>query len=140
MTLAIITAILVLVSCACAFALQAGKMVETVFVCRCIFSPLLVGGVLMLSMVFGLIRPIKEIAEVARALGGERPVFLVFGPTMILGVLGCWGVFGEAIAPIANCCLLFPPTLAVYGHYKIGATIVPPLVMVAAMTAHLYLS
>ena len=33
---------------------------------------------------------------------------------------------------------MFPPTLAVYGHYKIGKTLVPPLVMLAAMTAHLY--
>ena len=94
----------------------------------------------MLSMAFGLMKPIKELAEVARALGGEQQVYLVFGPIMIFGVLGCWDVFGETIAPIANCCLMFPPTLAVYGHYKTGKTLVPPLVMLAAMTAHLYLS
>ena len=115
-------------------------MVETVFVCRCIFSPLLFGGLLMLSMGFGLLKPIKNVAEVAAALGETKSVFLVFGPIMIFGVLGCWGLFGKTIAPIANCCLMFPPTLAVYGHYKTGKTLVPPLVMLAAMTTHLYLS
>merc|ERR1711865_133638 len=115
-------------------------MVETVFVCRCIFSPLLVGGVLMLSMALGLIKPIKNLVDVVSTLGEPNSVFLVFGPTLICGVLGCWGVFGETIAPIANCCLMFPPTLAVYGHYKSGKPLAPPLVMLTAMTAHLYLS
>ena len=129
-------------------------MVEFVFVCRCIFSPLLFGGFLMLGMGVGLLKPIKQIAEVCSAIGvlwsdnDLRPtnpnspskVFLVFGPTLIFGVLGCWGLFGKTIAPIANCCLMFPPTLAVYGHYKTGKTLVPPLVMLAAMTTHLYLS
>ena len=114
-------------------------MVETVVVCRCIFSPLLFGGLLMLSMGCGLLKPIKQIAEVCLVFGETKSVFLVFGPIMIFGVLGCWDVFGETIAPIANCCLMFPPTLAVYGHYKTGKTLVPPLVMLAAMTAHLYL-
>jgi hypothetical protein len=115
-------------------------MVETVFVCRCIFSPLLFGGVLMLSMGFGLLKPIKQIAEVVGTVGEPKSVFLVFGPIMIFGVLGCWGVFGETVAPIANCCLMFPPTVAVYGHYKTGKPVAPPLVMLAAMTAHLHLS
>ena len=127
-------------------------MVEFVFVCRCIFSPLLFGGFLMLGMGVGLLKPIKQIAEVCSAIGvlwsdddNTKPnsptkVFLVFGPTMIFGVLGCWGLFGETIAPTANCCLMFPPTLGVYGHYKTGKTLVPPLVMLAAVTTHLYLS
>ena len=93
----------------------------------------------MLSMGCGLLKPIKQIAEVCLVFGETKSVFLVFGPIMIFGVLGCWDVFGETIAPIANCCLMFPPTLAVYGHYKAGKTLVPPLVMLAAMTAHLYL-
>ena len=67
----------------------------------------------MLSMGLGLLKPIKQIAEVVAALGETKSVFLVFGPTMIFGVLGCWGVFGETIAPIANCCLMFPPTFNV---------------------------
>jgi len=94
----------------------------------------------MLSMGFGLLKPIKQIAEVAAALGETKSVFLVFGPIMIFGVLGCWGVFGETIAPIANYCLMFPPTLALYGHYKTGKTLMPPLVMLTSMMAHLYLS
>jgi len=94
----------------------------------------------MLSMAFGLLKPIKNLAEVCAALGEPNSVFLVFGPILIFGVLGCWGVFGETIGPIANCCLMPPPALAVYGHYKTGKTLVPPLVMLAAMTAHLYLS
>ena len=94
----------------------------------------------MLSMGVGLLKPIKQIAEVVGTLGEPKSVFLVFGPIMIFGVLGCWGVFGETISPIANCWLMFPPTLAVYGHYKTGKPVAPPLVMLAAMTAHLYLS
>ena len=94
----------------------------------------------MLGMGVGLVKPIQQIAEVVGTLGEPTSVFLVFGPILIGGVLGCWGVFGETIVPIANYCLMFPPTLAVYGHYKTGKPITPPLVMLAAMTAHLYFS
>ena len=93
----------------------------------------------MLSMAFGLLKPIKQIADVVGTLGEPKSVFMVFGPVLIFGVLGCWGVFGETLIPIANCCLIFPPTLAVYGHHKTGQPLSPPLVMLAAMTAHLYL-
>ena len=65
----------------------------------------------MLSMAFGLSKPIKQISEVVGTLGEPKSVFLVFGPILIVGVLGCWGVFGETLVRIANCCLMFPPTL-----------------------------
>ena len=94
----------------------------------------------MLGMGVGLVTPIQHIAEVVGTLGEPNSVFLVFGPILIGGVLGCWGVFGATLAPIANGGLLVPPTVAVYGHYKTGTPLAPPLVMLAARTVHLYLA
>mmetsp|Transcript_36950 Transcript_36950/g.42147 ORF Transcript_36950/g.42147 Transcript_36950/m.42147 type:complete len:130 (-) Transcript_36950:152-541(-) len=106
---------------------------------KVLISPMAFAGLGMSLMGLGFIPVDPTAAKVANIYLEPfnlplKPFFIILGAAKVIGVISQWG-YGPIPKLFARLCLMMSAACALYGHNKIGDTILPSAIMLTLLSS-----